>query len=332
MRACRRTSMTRRAAPVLLIGLLALGAGCNDVDFEEFSEVTKLRILGLEASPPGVAPDESVELSATVGTGPETGTLFYQWEICLLSEGAANFYRCADDIDEAPFPNTIASSTDESFVFEQNLLDDEALSAACDLLDQAADIELPDFISLPQCLEGLPVRVRLKICEDAPDCADLDAEIASRELVFLFEDNAARADRNANPLASALFINDLEVESGEVPVFQLADSDEELELRAEIAASEAQLFAPLEERGGERLEEEREQLQLTWFSTAGSLDKERGFFAEEIADLEELQTNTLSFSTMEIEQGREVTIWGVLRDNRGGLSSFERTIRVEATP
>lgn len=332
MRACRRRSMTRRLAPALLVCLFALGAGCNEVNFEEFSEVTKLRILGLEASPPGVAPDESVALSATVGTGPETGPLFYQWEICLLSEGAANFYRCAEDIDEAPFPNTLASSTDESFVFEQNLLDDAALNTACDLLDQAADIELPDFISLPQCLEGLPVRVRLKICEDAPGCDDIDAEIASRELVFLFEDSAARADRNANPEVAALFIDELEIESSDVPVYQLVDSDGELELRADIAASEAQSFAPLEERDGERLEEEREQLQLTWFSTAGSLDKERGFFAEEIADLEELQTNTLSFSTTELQEGRNVTIWGVLRDNRGGLSSFERTIRVELAP
>ena len=316
---------------LLLLVTLAVTSACDPADFESFNRISKLRVLAFVVDPPEVAPGEEVSVSPVVGTAPDGGPLFWSWQLCLATRGPSEFFRCPERLgDDVPFPNVIASSQDEVFTFTQDLLDDGTLRQICEVLNSPA-VTLPSFVELPVCEIGLPLRLVLRVCEGEPDCDDLDAEIASRTLVLLFDEEAARADRNVNPAIAGLMIDDQIVRAGEPTVIRLDDPERELQLTALVNAAVAQRFEPFARRG-EPDAEVLEQLRLTWFSTAGDLGKGVGFFADGIATLEELQANTLSFADEPPAEPLTVGIWLVLRDNRQGAATIYREIIVEPAP
>jgi hypothetical protein len=77
------------------------------------------------------------------------------------------------------------------------------------------------------------------------------------------------------------------------------------------------------DREAERLEERRETLVVSWFSSSGELDEERsdGDPAEELP----AATNTF---TAPSEPG-ELRLWAVVRDDRGGVSWRAGHLRVD---
>ena len=76
------------------------------------------------------------------------------------------------------------------------------------------------------------------------------------------------------------------------------------------------------DREGERLEERRETLMVSWFSSAGELGEER---SDDSGG--ELPAATNSF-TAPSEPG-DVRLWAVVRDDRGGVSWRVGRLRVD---
>jgi hypothetical protein len=316
---------------------MSLVTGCSDADFEEFYEITKLRVIGIAAEPPDVAPEETVEFEAVTATPDEFGDVFYAWQMCILTDGADEFYACSDDSistgeDSFEFPNVLAEGTGREFEFTQNLFSAEELIEACTILAQAQDFDLPDFIEVPACTDGFPVYVRVVACEgQEPPCEE--PEIAYRRYKLLLQSQAERDDRNNNPLLRGVLVENEEVSEGETPSFTL-NEERELKLTALVNADQAEEYLPVDSfdftTQSVVFEEEtqREILGLSWFSTAGDMDRNGFYSADGRAPIEELQTNVLSFDEGEIESPTVVQLWLVLRDQRDGLAWIQRAIEV----
>jgi hypothetical protein len=79
---------------VLSLLLSALAAGC-DGDFASRSEILDYRVLGLEASPPEVGPEDGLRLTAH-DLDPTGRPVEYAWTLCLYTVGPLVDFACAD--------------------------------------------------------------------------------------------------------------------------------------------------------------------------------------------------------------------------------------------
>lgn len=318
------------AARWAVVASTAFALGCSSTDFESVSEISKTRLISLIATPPEVAPGETMEVDGTIARpSSATGPLYYEWTLCLFDEGPSGFYRCAEEIEGLPIDNILARSTDAQLVFEQDVLTDEELVTACDLLkniSQSAQVP-PEFAaSLPRCFVGLPVRLRLKVCEGAPSCADADAQIASTKVQLLFDEQAQRTDRNMNPTIQTLVLAGQLIPEDEPLEVQVEAPETELDISIGATVAEAaQRFTPVAEDNANP-DEEREELQSDWYSTAGKLKGSRRFYREGSTTDEEFTENKITFVFDEVENGQIVNIWVTLRDSRGGNAAIQRQI------
>jgi hypothetical protein len=309
-----------RNAPLLFAA--AVLTACNDYGFENFEEITKLRTLGIAIEPPEAGPGDTAVLSA-LAVEPRGGPVELTWEICLFTQGPDAFYACAEDEDgtagielgigetvSIPYDLLVASGID--------------LRAICDALDE---LDVPSFVELPDCEQGLDVTVRLTAR------ANGDEEIAIRPLTLLFADEGSGPppppdeEPNRNPRVLGLVANDVPLD-GSGAVLVSPDAEGRIRLQALVNSDDAQPYTRVDDETGERVDD-REQLAVTWFSTAGRLRRGQTFFAEGIADATELQFNTLRTDRgTPAAEGDEVGVWVVVRDNRGGTGWGEYRLRV----
>lgn len=325
----RRTMHSSAAASAISLLALVSAVGCSDIDFERSSEISKFRPLTIVATPPDVAPGETTTLEPVFAYPKSlTPPAHAEWALCVFDEGPNGYFRCAEDIPGLGVSNTLATSTDGTFVYTQDQISNDDLHAACDALAKlGGDIPVPPEIAsgLPKCVTGLPVRLRLKVCEEA-GCEDKDAHILSSKLTLLFDEYRSRPDRNVAPTMNGLRANDtLLVEGASTPI-TLQGDEMKVAMRIDVPASAAQSFTPVEPEGAN---EEREELQMTWFATAGEWKRARSFFREGITTATEIGENELTLKRSELTLPQTIEIWTVLRDSRGGAVSLYREMVVE---
>lgn len=328
-RTIRLPAVALAASFATLVG----AAGCSDADFERSTEITKFRALSIIATPPEVAPGETTVLEPVFAFPralvPPT---HFEWTLCLFDEGANGYFRCADDIPELGVTTTLATSTDRSFVFTQDVLSESNLQAACAALaNVGAGASIPPEIAsgLPKCSTGLPLRVRLKVCE-VSGCEDREAFILSTKLTLLFDAYRDRPDRNVAPTMNAIWANDaLLVENAPTPLMFVgegADDEMPLTIRIDVPASAAQSFTPVEPAGAPA---EREELQMHWYATAGEWKRSRSFYREGITNDAEIGGNELTLARADLVLPQTIEIWAVLRDSRGAVATLYRQVVVE---
>lgn len=322
------SALNVRLLPIAVSACSILALGC-DGDLEQQYTVDRLRILGIVAEPPTVASGETTELTPIVARPPEDTTpLFYQWQICVFNGGTDTYYECPERVGDIPFENILATGTGESLTFTQDVLSDEELEGFCAALDAiASSPDLPPGLALPKCGSGLPVTVRVKICEQSEDCDNTAAEIATRTLVLVRDSFKDRPDRNVNPEIISLSVDGSQANpTSVIEVSVSKDKDQEIPLTLEIPRSSVQRYLPIRDPGEEEPERE-EDLQVTWHASHGDFFKLRGYYYDGKATFEELQTNKISFDLSTVELPKDVKFWIVLRDNRGGFAWLERTVR-----
>lgn len=315
--------MLTRWMPLLLV-LFAFASACDDVDFEEEDEITKLRTLGIRSVPAEIGPGDLAVFDALVVSADPNATFRYTWEFCPFNDGPDARYTCTQE--EGEEVDYVISEDDVAFVTYEAVVD--GVGGIEELCSSFDDFELPDFIEVPDCSRGLPFTIRLTIEDDSGD-----VEIAVREVTFLTVSEATRDDTNANPFLESVLVSQTDAEgqevlerteliAGEVPTLAI-DPTLPLSLQALANTSEAQTFEDLV--NNERQEEERERLILAWYSTRGGFDRTDTFFAEDSASGEEFQTNELKLDdNTAAEIGDEIVLYIVLRDTRGGIDFIER--------
>lgn len=311
-----------------LCAILAV-VGCSDADFDSVTEVKSPRIVDIIEEPVNIAPGESTDITPVVVV-PSTYTdaIHLEYQICIFSAGPDRYYQCSEELPIPGFSNILAEGSGDLFTFTQSALSNAQLHSVCDIFagrNDSFDIPPGVLAGLPQCVVGLPVSLRVKMCLGAPQCEDEDALIARKTMHLLFEESAGRADRNFNPVIDGLFFDGVELMEGAPHTVTLDCSSCEFEL--EIAADpdvSAQTFIPLD--NGDEGEPDREELETRWFATNSGIESSRRFYRDGITTDLEFRQNSITLDPAELSDGEIVDIWVVLRDSRMGSDAIHRQI------
>lgn len=306
-----------------LVVLGSLVAACNDYGFEDAEEITKLRTLAIAVDPPVVGPGEVATLSSLT-VDPTGAPIEYLWELCLFTDGPDAYYACSEIEGQGMAGFVLGTTPTVALPYE-------ALAAAgIDLREVCAalgEIEVPDFVQLPACDEGLELTVRLTARTPT------DEEISVRPLMLLFDDTVV-VSPNSNPRIDGLLVDGTPITEGSGLDVR---SEAAVRLQLLLNTSEAEEYLTVSEASGSgegsglgETTEEREQLAVHWYATHGTLRRSNTYFAEGIAAAAELQFNRLNLTKGIVpEAGDRVEIFAVVRDTRGGVGwrRFEVPIR-----
>lgn len=297
----RRLHTLGRAASAL--ALVGLGA-CNDFDFEQQDEISKLRTLGIRLEPPELAPG-TVVLADSLTVDPRgAGPVRYAWELCAFHEGPDEAYACATDDEGNPMGMTIAETPTATIPYDAVVA---VLGTADELCAALEGAELPEFVEVPACDRGFPLTVRMTARVGAGQGED--EEIAVKQLLLLREG----VTPNENPRIDGLLVADQPAVAGG-PLVVPTVPGEPVVLEALVDAEQAETY---EHEGEARTE----QLALSWYTTRGRIDRPVTWYDAERVPIEELRENELDVEGgVPAEPGDVVTLWLVLRDDRGGTA------------
>jgi hypothetical protein len=301
----------RNLTNLISLSLCLSFVACEDLGFEEFGEVSKLRVLAIRVDPPEIGPGETAVIDALI-VNPEGGVVSYLWEVCAFTEGPDEYYRCAEEGGEV-LGAALGTTSEVALPYDvvEAVLGD--IDAICDSL---AELDLGDFAGLPDCERGFPVTIRLTTSTGG--AVGDNIEIATAGLLLLNEEAAALGTANRRPLLDGVLFDNRS--SPAEPIAVVLDGEEGAELQALVEPeTAAETFDDIQDDGS--TVEDRERLQLTWFSTIGTIERTRTFFSEENVTAAELQSNLfdLTRGTTQGVVGDAGTVYLVLRDNRGGL-------------
>ena len=280
------------------------------------------------------------------------------WELCLFDEGANNLYRCATIPGLPPelSRRDLGTGSTASIAYAAIAPDPSFIEQACASL---ATADAPDFVEIPSCRRGLPVTVRLtaiaaganlagrttdQFCLDQP----ADCEIAKKSLTLLLPDRVA--ERNNNPRIEGMFNAGTELlpSVASVPVCgDGVDGDKEgneqhdpelVPVAAAVTVGEgsgssAELFSPAPTQVDAAPAPRREELDISWYATFGSL-RAATYWGEGKTTDDEITFNELEFQQFMKDTDATalpkgpVRIFAVLRDGRGGVDFEERELSI----
>ena len=340
----------RAPSPVALqitcaLSLSALATGCGS-DFTPQSEITGLRFLAINASPPWLRPTETTTITPLVVGAEDPTQLRYRWRWCPLLGPNTTEFEClvtVEDLNQAlgaeilpPDFFELGTSSTATLAYD---LPPELIESVC--LGLREQNELSNLINLPDCDGTFPISIRVDLEED-------ERTITAFKDIRLIYDPGRRP--NQNPTISSLGIQIL----GRADPSQLINFDQQFlfELgRSPTVDALTQLDELSETFTATRTEatddnmtvlvpfETREQLTFSWFAETGSYDVDRTGFLPDTVQSEdepdgvplaeawfEARTNIWASPLPEEFQGGETTIYLVIRDGREGTSWTTQTL------
>jgi hypothetical protein len=306
--------MKTRAMFALSLLLSACGT-----DFDPGSRVTDFRVLALSAEPAFVSPGENVRLSVLSHT-PSGVVPSYGWAVCP-SPREATPKGCLDELEE------IRRATGEIPLLGMGEgLSEVDVPVPADALDAIPEIARPGAVvgvlnvACPASLElfgsnqGLPFR-----CFDPSDGRELglDEQVVGMKRLFVRE-----VDRNQNPVIDRVTFHGRDWPADEIPEVGACDTngnrfdDCGSSLRNSMAAiPRAGDFEAGTDEFGRAFSE---QIVVQYYAT-------EGLFENEVRIGEAPET---SWVARKRASGSDVTLWFVVRDDRGGVSWTTRQVRV----
>ncbi len=314
---------------VSLLAALASSACVPDFD-DETSRITGPRVLAIRAFPAEAPKNQQVELTALIATPDGSEPEAPAWSLCLdrkpLSELGPLSPRCLASPEPEP---EIAQALGEGVQVTATLP-----AKVCQLFGP----ERPD----PKAGEpsGRPVdpdptggfyQPVLSWLAGSAVLGAIRLECplsgATREATVEYNE---RHRENQNPELAAFELLRADGSSAELDAEETPSvaRGERIGLRArfgDCADAEGCLGAEsylVYDREAERLEERRETLVVSWFSSAGKLDEER---SEGDQGPEHAATNRFTVPN----QPGDVRLWAVVRDDRGGVSWRAGRLRVD---
>lgn len=283
---------TRILALLFVVAAGQIVGACGD-DFSKSSEIVDLRVLAIRADPPEIEIPlgESFGLSAVdaLVVGGE-GPVTYAWTLCVVPGLLQLGVACLD----------------ESAIFELGH-DPTATVLIPPLDDVLASPELDElFIDLSA---GFDISVGLTVTDASGKVVD-----AVKGLSL-----TASTDLNVNPTLDGLtwHVEDdegepLEVPRGSEPIE--VSMTAKIELAAILGDDAVETYQGLQG-------ESQEEMLVSWFADAGEYDQERTSDANP----------DNGYSPPELDDGedeREVRMWVVLRDGRGGIDWYQQGLIV----
>ncbi len=321
-----------------LSGLALLSAGCG-AEFDPPSEVTTLRVLGVQKSVPYAAPGETVELSMLWHDGAPRGSrdVEIMWLGGCFNPAGDLYFGCFDVFAGAGMP---VAGSGERFSFT---VPEDIISSRPDPTDPRLRKFGSAFVFFAVCAGHLEPRLGagfpLACLDDQGRQLGADDFIAGYSTVYVYDEL-----RNENPEIDGFRVNELSVVPdcigqacvgdtstppaecgpGVVCIPRCTEEEEldcpEVPIRPELSPA----IVELDEATGQG-EEFQEQMWINYYVDRGSVksgvrllnDATTGFNDDYGTDL---------FAPPEPGPLR---IWAVVHDNRGGVNWVRKTIWIE---
>lgn len=275
---------------------------CVEAPDEPSWLVDAVRVLAIEADPPQAAPGAMVQLRAwAVDARGDVLDHGYQFGFCRDAKAVGeNRVAAAGCVD-----GNVARLTGDAFERSALLPSDACRSfgplAGPNLRPRDPDDSGGYYQPLRVEAAGAIAIALLRLDCPLPNLP-IDASLALRD----------RARDNTNPELASV---ELEV-AGAPGSFDAVPRDRDVVLRADIAAGSAESYVIFDPASAS-VQERAERLRLAWFVTAGTLD------AAETAASDHADN---TWHTPRDE--RDVRLWLVLRDDRGGVRVREEVLHV----
>jgi hypothetical protein len=310
----------RRQNLTILAGLAWVA--CSN-DFAPYSQLDRLRILGVASEPATPLPGESATLSALTFAPAQENTT-YHWTWCPVTASASNGYACPVDqaMADQIFAGVLEPGSDlpsldlgdaPTAVFA-NPFPLSALAALC-----SSGLSFQGFSQKFDCDEGFPISVVL------------DVATSTTWLRAGFVLRLPAADPpviNQNPGMLGLVLASIPLEGAASIAVR---PGQKVDLQANIPAESIEIrpIPPAEGPPGLRLE----RLTTSWFTDAGRIDKARTVFIDGTVSLDQMSHNLWTAPKVEDWPASGVVQFQVvLRDDRGGEGWLVRQVQLEQAP
>ena len=273
--------------------------GCGN-DFAPGSRVEKLRLLALRADLPTAHPGETVSLEA-LAYDPEGRALTWGWATCPTPEGST-VDACLAALD----PSTVVLAED---------MPTHTISIAEDALPEGVGREAA-YVGVivavcPGTLELVPSEGSPFTCRDGEGntLALYEHEVGMKRI------RVRERDRNENPALLGVTLDGQPWPEDEVPTLAPCTTDE-IDTCEETTVHAVEVsVGPIESGVDELGVEFEEQTLVQYYATAGHFEHE-------------LRTAASPATTFAATGEGELTLWFVVRDERGGSSWTSRRVRL----
>ena len=289
---------------VYLAVALVLCLGCEP-DFPKPERIDGYRVLGVISNPPAIGPTDAVTLSLIEANAQDAS---YEWSVCLVSLGSAFGFQCVDPALDLPLDIDGASATvsldSDGIDFFTTLLN--GLAGLTDenegQLGEDDDIDCGDACKSQNGEEQTYLDIQFRIKSGIPN----GREVETIKLVRVHFDDGPR---NRNPAFETFeFSQRIEIPQSDNDPIRF----EKLSFSIDSTLTDEYTLA----NGVVSTEEPR----INWYSTAGTFYKKAEKDADEqavsLASAEEVYLKLPDPATVS-----QITVWGVLRDGRGGLDA-----------
>ncbi len=283
--------MIRYTAVALTLVLGLLIAACGG-DLSPASQISDLRVLAIRADPPEVRVPEDATLTTTavdaLVVGSE-GAVSYQWTLCFIPGPITDGRLCLDP--------SAAIAVGEGPGVTLPIPSPELMLAQAPPEFAGFEVDLSD---------GLPIQIQLEVTDES------GRSVTALKTITL----SNRETTNTNPRLGGITLNGQTWLEGQVIDVDEGDTDIGLAPQWEEETRE-----PYDDDSVP----ETESLLFSWFidDEESGLAKERS--THTVPD-NRFEAGVLDASAGETE--RNVTLWLVARDDRGGVVWLSRTIRI----
>ncbi len=291
----------------LFLAATLLVAGCGS-DFDPASRVQGLRILATRVDKPYAAPGETVTFEA-LAVNPNGEPISISWAACArpLSPSALGCVRTL------PKGAPLSEGASFTVTIPPNTLDGVPDAAKKTVFFGAVQVACPGAVSATGGPEGLPIR-----CNDASGQA---LPLAGYELAVKRVYVRAK-DKNQNPTIAKVTWDGADWPETEVKTMAACDSATSNRFDECDGESHSMSIVPAEgaaERGVDELGGTfEEKLLAQYYSTEGIFEYQA----------KDGVRSTTAFKARKGASGKTLTLWFVVRDDRGGVGWTSRKIAV----
>ncbi|MBN1605445.1 MAG: hypothetical protein JW940_02370 [Polyangiaceae bacterium] len=306
-----------RALVALAFALPALGA-CGS-DFAPGSRITGLRVLAVQADEPYARPGETVHLRA-LGVDTRERPIVWAWAACLLPD-ATSVDGCLDELATSGRPTSEAvfasgeGVTEVDYTVPADALEGLSPQARSQAVAGILSMACPGKLDLHRDANGIPFRC---IDPESGRALDLDKTVVGLKRIMLRE-----SERNDNPVIDAILLDGdewLEDDVKEVDSCNTSDDDYDGCPSAPKHTLSVRIPRGSIESGQDEFGREyTEQVVVQYYTT-------EGIFEDQVRTSSDTTTGWVARRRA---SGDEVSLWFVVRDDRGGVSWAERRVEVK---
>ena len=291
-----------------------------EADFDPGSRVLSYRVLAQEMDVPFAKPGETVNIRS-LSYDPQGRTVNWAWAACV-NPSSATVQGCFDKIGEdteksgeSPVLAQGAEMSDFTYTVPADALDVLPESARPSALIGIASVACPGDLAIEAGPNNLPFT-----CKEA----GTGRVMALEEYVIGVKRVQVRAnDRNTNPVIEAVLFDGVEWPEDEVKTVKACDTNNNEykpcadDTKHEIVARPT--ASSVESGTTEFGIAFNEQVIIEYYAT-------EGVFEYDVAIASDPNTG---WAARKAASGKELRMWMVLHDDRGGASWAERRVRVE---